>query len=93
VHHARMLGIGWDEIAAAIAEISADGARERYGEPVPGGDVIYWDGTQTACKPQATLRPRQTPPKLFRPDGLRRGMADTVVLVAGGSEQTSALSG
>jgi hypothetical protein len=37
VRYARLLGIGWDQIADAIGS-TADAAAERYGEPEPGAE-------------------------------------------------------
>jgi hypothetical protein len=37
VRYARLLGIGWDQIAEAIGG-TADAALRQYGEPEPGAD-------------------------------------------------------
>lgn len=37
VRYARLLGIGWDQIAEAIGS-TADAAAGQYGEPEPGAD-------------------------------------------------------
>jgi hypothetical protein len=37
VRYARLLGIGWDQIAEATGG-TADAALERYGEPEPGAE-------------------------------------------------------
>ena len=37
VHYARLLGISWDEIAAAVGG-TAEAALGTYGEPEPGAD-------------------------------------------------------
>jgi hypothetical protein len=38
VRYARLLGIGWDEIAAAIGHEDNITVQEKYGEPEPGAD-------------------------------------------------------